>query len=120
MDLTGYEGDAMPTGYESTPHGEKAVSAEDVELAELRAAKARERAARAGLSAARSFEESAVQHERVAKTQDWTVQQGVPEVDMHRASAIKHRQAAAEDRKLAERKRRESATDLASPASASD
>ncbi|WP_225520747.1 hypothetical protein [Mycobacterium avium] len=76
--------------------------------------------ARAGLSAARSFEESAVQHERVAKTQDWTVQQGVPEVDMHRASAIKHRQAAAEDRKLAERKRRESAADLASPASASD
>ncbi|GAB5006036.1 hypothetical protein JHV666_12680 [Mycobacterium avium subsp. hominissuis] len=39
---------------------------------------------------------------------------------MHRASAIKHRQAAAEDRKLAERKRRESAADLASPASASD
>ncbi|MBZ4612803.1 hypothetical protein GBP66_19095, partial [Mycobacterium avium subsp. hominissuis] len=25
MDLTGYEGDAMPTGYESTPHGEEAV-----------------------------------------------------------------------------------------------
>lgn len=92
--------------------GEKAFTAEDVEHAERRVAVARERAARAGLSAAQSFEESALQHERVAKMQDSTVAQGVPQTDVHRRSAIKHRQAAAEDRKLAELKRKESEADL--------
>jgi len=106
----------MPTGREPAPPGESAFTAEDVELAERRVAMARERAARAGLSAARSFEESAIQHERVAKSQDWVVRQGVPHRDVHRESALKHRQAAAEDRKLAELKRRESEADLAAGA----
>lgn len=104
----------MPTGSESSPPDEKTVTAEDVEFAERRAAAARERAARAGLSAANSFEKSALHHERVAKMQDWTVAQGVPHTDVHRKSAIKHREAAAEDRKLAELKRKESEADLAS------
>jgi hypothetical protein len=104
----------MPAETEPPPQSEKAFTAQDVERAERRAAAARERAARAGLSAARSFEQSALQHERVARTQDWTVAQGVPHTDVHRLSAIKHRQAAEEDRKLAELKRRESEADLAS------
>lgn len=99
----------MPTGREPAPPGENAFTARDVELAERRVAMARERAARAGLSAARSFEESAIQHERVAKSQDWVVRQGVPHRDVHR-------EAAAEDRKLAELKRRESEADLAAGA----
>lgn len=102
----------MPAETEPPPESELAVTAEDVERAERRAAAARERAARAGLSAARSFEQSALQHERVARTQDWTVAQGVPHTDVHRLSAIKHRQAAEDDRKLAELKRRESEADL--------
>ena len=56
----------MPTGSESRSAGEEAVTAEDVELAERRVTAARERAAQAGLSAARSIEESARQHERIA------------------------------------------------------
>lgn len=103
----------MPTGYEPSPRGEKAFTAEDVESAEHRAAAARERAARAGLSAAQSFEDSAIQHERVAKIQDLTVAQGVLHTEVHRRSAMKHREAAAEDRKLAELKRKESEADLA-------
>lgn len=104
----------MPTGNEPSPRSEKAFTAEDVALAEHNAAAARERAARAGLSAAHSFEESAIQHERVAKIQDQTVEQGVSHDDVHRRSALKHRQAAEEDRKLAELKRKESEADLAS------
>lgn len=106
----------MPTGTESSPRNENTFTAEDVELAERRVAMARERAARAGLSAADSFEKSAIQHERVARTQDWTVAQGVPHTEVHRESALKHREAAAEDRKLAELKRRESEADLAAGA----
>lgn len=104
----------MPAENEPPPRSEKAVTAEDVERAERRAAAARERAARAGLSAARSLEQSALRHERVAKTQDGTVEQGVLHTDAHRQSAVQHRQAAAEDRKLAELKRKESEADLAS------
>ncbi|OBJ05171.1 hypothetical protein [Mycobacterium sp. 1465703.0] len=103
----------MPTGNEVSPLGEKAVTAAEIERAEHRAAAARERAARAGLSAAQSFEQSAIQHERVAKIQDWTVEQGVLHSDVHRSSAIKHRQAAEEDRRLAALKRKESEADLA-------
>ena len=91
---------------------EQAVTAEDVDRAESRAAEARERAALAGLSAARSFEESALQHERVAKVQDVTVAQGASHSEVHRESASRHRQAAAEDRKLAQQKRKESEADL--------
>lgn len=104
----------MPTSNEPRARGEKAFTAEDVELAEHNAAAARERAARAGLSAAHSFEESAILHERVAEIQDWGVQQGVSHTDVHRRSALKHRQAAEEDRRLAELKRKESGADLAS------
>ena len=86
--------------------GEQAFTAEDAELAERRAAAARERAAHAGLSAARSFEESALKHEEVARVQDAAVQQGVSHVGVHR-------EFAAEDRKLAELKRKESEADLA-------
>lgn len=106
----------MPIGNEPSPRGEKAFTAEDVELAEHDAAAARVRAARAGLSAAQSFEASAVRHERVAKIQDQAVQQGVLHTDVHRRSALKHRQAAEEDRKLAALKRKESQADLAAAA----
>lgn len=92
---------------------EEAVTAMDVERAERRAAAARERAAHAGLSAARSFEESALKHEEVARVQDWAVERGVSHVGVHRESAAKHRAAAAEDRKLADLKRKESEADLA-------
>jgi hypothetical protein len=91
---------------------EKAFTADDVDLAERRAAAARERAAHAGLSAARSIEESARHHEHIAKVQDVTVAQGVSHPNVHRESALRHRQAAADDRKLAEEKRRESEADL--------
>jgi hypothetical protein len=106
----------MPTGNEPSPRAETAVTAEDVELAERNAAAARERAARAGLSAAQSFEASAARHERVAEIQDQTVQLGISHDDVHRRSAAKHRQAAQDDRKLAELKRRESEADLAQDA----
>ncbi|BBY38410.1 hypothetical protein MMAN_25440 [Mycobacterium mantenii] len=99
----------MLTGREPTPPGEKAVTAEEIELAERRAAVARERAVCAGLSAAQSFEDSAIQHERVAKLQDRAVERGVLDVDRHRRSAVFHRKAAEDDRKLAELKRKESA-----------
>ncbi|HTX96213.1 MAG TPA: hypothetical protein VME67_15930 [Mycobacterium sp.] len=102
----------MTTGHQSPSPGEDAITAKDVEFAERRAAAARERPARAGLAAAQSFEESAARHERVAKIQDWTVEQGVPHTDVHRKSAIRHREAAAEDRKLAQLKRKESEADL--------
>ncbi|OBH24405.1 hypothetical protein A5692_05005 [Mycobacterium sp. E342] len=92
---------------------EEALTAKDVERAERRAAAARQRAAHAGLSAARSFEESALGHERVARVQDEAVEQGVSHVGVHRESAVHHREFAAEDRKLAELKRKESEADLA-------
>lgn len=103
----------MSTANKPPPQGEKAFGAEDVEVAERRVAAARERAALAGLSAAHSLEESAAQHERIAKVQDSCVEQGVPHPDVHRRSASVHREAAAEDRELAERKREESEADLA-------
>lgn len=99
----------MVTGQQ---HPEKAVTAEDVELAERRVADARERAAYAGLSAARSIEESARQHDRVASVQDQTVERGASRIAVHEESASRHRQAAADDRKMAEQKRRESEADL--------
>ncbi len=99
----------MATGQEPF---ERAFTAEDVELAERRAAHARERAAHAGLSAARSIEESARHHEHFAKAQDVSVAQGVSHTNVHRESAMRHRQAAAEDRKLADEKRKESEADL--------
>lgn len=102
----------MSTGHDSPTPGEGTVTAEDVGLAERRAREARERAAHAGLSAARSIEESARYHEEVAKVQDRTVAQGVSDTDLHRRSATLHRQAAADDRDLAKRKREESEADL--------
>ncbi|CAM3175675.1 hypothetical protein MYCO108962_04130 [Mycobacterium colombiense] len=104
----------MSTESGPSPRDENAVTAADVERAEHAAAAARERAARAGLSAAHSFEESAVQHDRVAEIQDWSVEQGVSHTDVHHRSALKHRQAAEEDRKLARLKREESEADLTS------
>ncbi len=74
----------MATKHEPLVPGKEDVTAQDVERAERRVAEARERAALAGLSAARSFEESARQHERLASVQDRTVAQGVSAVDMHR------------------------------------
>ncbi len=102
----------MAAGQERSPSGEEAVTAEDVDVAERGAADARARAAHAGLSAARSIEESARHHEQVAKVQDLTVAQGVSDTDVHRTSARRHRQEAADDRKLAEQKRTESEADL--------
>ncbi len=88
------------------------MTPEDVDRAEHSAAEARERAAHAGLSAARSIEESARHHEIVARVQDVSVAQGVSRTNVHRESAMRHRQAAADDRKLAEEKRKESEADL--------
>lgn len=99
---------------ENEPSSENAVTAEDVALAERNAGAARERAARAGLSAAHSLEETAAEHERFARIQDQSVQQGVSHTAEHRRSALKHRQAAEDDRRLAELKRKESEADLAS------
>jgi hypothetical protein len=101
----------MTTGHEPPSPGEEAVTAEDLKLAERRVAEARERAAHAGLSAARSIEESARYHEEVAQVQDQTVEQGVSDTGVHRRSAIRHRQAAVDDRNLAERLRKESEVD---------
>jgi hypothetical protein len=112
MTCTGHEGDAMSTSHEPAPAVDKLVTAEIVE-AERRASEARERAAHAGLSAARSFEESAIQHERVAEIQDRGVEQGVSDVGVHQRSAAVHRQAAADDRYLARLKRTESEACLA-------
>ena len=67
-----------------------------------------------GTSAAHSLEKSAFQHQRIAEIQDQTVQQGVSHTEVHRRSALKHRHAAEDDRKLAELKRKESEADLAS------
>jgi hypothetical protein len=102
----------MATGPEPLSPSEQRFTAEDVDLAERRAADARERAARSGLSAARSIDESARSHERVANIQDVTVEQRASHDDVHRKSAARHRQAAADDRKMAERKRNASEADL--------
>ena len=83
-----------------------------MDVAERRVAEVRERAAHAGLSAARSIYESARCHERVAKVQDRTVELGASDIDVHLQSAIRHRQAAAEDRDLAEWMGKESEADL--------
>jgi len=107
------KGGDMTAGHEPPSPGEEAVTADDVELAERRVAEARKRAAHAGLSAAASIEESARYHEQFAKVQDQAVEQGAPGTGIHRRSAILHRQAAVDDRDLAERKRRESEADLA-------
>ncbi len=102
----------MATGHEPPSQGEQNLTQEDVDLAERRAAQARERAAHAGLSAAQSIAASAQSHQRLADLQDVTVAQGVLDADAHRESAIRHRQAAAEDCDLAEQKRTESEADL--------
>lgn len=102
----------MATETQPPAPGEQAFTAADVELTERRAAEARERAAHAGLSAARSFEESARRHEQLAQVQDRTVELGLSHTDQHRESASRHRAAAAEDHKLAKLKRKESEADL--------
>ncbi|WP_082951712.1 hypothetical protein [Mycobacterium sp. 852002-51057_SCH5723018] len=102
----------MATGGERPSPGKETVTADDVELAERRVTAARERAAHAGLSAARSIEESARLHERVAKVQEVTVEQGASETGVHRRSIARHREAATDDRQLAEQKRAESQADL--------
>jgi hypothetical protein len=56
----------MATGQEPPPDDETVI-AEEMERAERGVAEARDRAARAGLAAARSLDESARFHERVAK-----------------------------------------------------
>nr|WP_246133615.1 hypothetical protein [Mycobacterium helveticum] len=104
----------MATGPEP-PAPDDFVTAEAAELAERRAAAARERAAHAGLSAAESFEASARAHEQVARVQDHTVDQGASHSAVHRESATRHRAAAAEDREIGTRKRQESEADLSSP-----
>ncbi len=102
----------MDTGHGRPSSSEEPFTAEDVNLAERRAARARERAAHAGLSSAESIAASAQCHQRLAQVQDETVAQGVLDADTHRESAIRHRQAAADDRELAEAKRKESEADL--------
>jgi hypothetical protein len=102
----------MAAVYEPPLASQEVVTAEDVDFAERRAAEAPERAARAGLSTARSIEESARQHERVANVQDVTVEQGVSDVDVLRRSAIRHNQAAADDRRVAEQRRKEFEAEL--------
>ena len=106
------KGSAMATGHEPPSPGEESVTAEDVDLAEDRAKEAGERAAHAGLAAARSIEESARFHEQVANGQVRTIEQGASDAGAHQKSVIRHRQAAADDRKAAEQKRKESEADL--------
>jgi hypothetical protein len=86
--------------------GEQSVTAKDVEVAERRANEARRGAAYAGLSAARSIEESARQHEHVAEM--------ATESGTHPESARRHRQAASDDHAMAAQKRKESEADLRS------
>jgi hypothetical protein len=94
------------------PAAEEPVTAADLIVAERRVKEARERAARAGLSAARSFEETARLHQQVAQMQDQTADLSPSEMGVHRELAIRHRNAADEDRALANQKRRESEADL--------
>ena len=102
----------MATGYEPPSASEEVVTPEDVDFAERRAPEARERAARSGLSAARSIEESARQHERIADVQDVAVEQSVSDVDVRKESAVRHRRAAADDRRVAEQMRKEFEAEL--------
>ncbi len=88
------------------------TAAEEVEIAERRADKARIRAAHAGLSAAQSLERTARSHDEVAAVQKTTIQQGISHTEVHEKSAAKHRKAADHDRLIAEAKRRESQADL--------
>lgn len=88
------------------------VTAADVEFAERRAEEARERAGYAGLSAARSLNESARLHEEVAQVQDLTIAQGASRTEVHERSAARHRKAAETDRMVAERKINEAKADL--------
>jgi hypothetical protein len=102
----------MAAAHQPPSPGEEPVTAEDVALAERRAAQAREGAAHAGLSAAHSLEESARLHEQVAQVEQRGVEQGVAGPDVPRKSVTRHQQAADEDRALAEQKRRESEANL--------
>lgn len=109
--------DAAVSGYAfsmSNDNEPRSVTAEDVEIAERRAAEARERAAHAGLSAARSFERSAHFHEEVAQVQEVMLEHPIPAPEVNEASSARHRRAAAEDRDMAKRKRDESLADLES------
>ncbi|MCV7283555.1 hypothetical protein H7J88_28355 [Mycolicibacterium flavescens] len=87
----------------------------DVQAAEERAREARDRAARAGLSAAESFERSARLHEELAGLQQDTASRGIPAPEVNLESSARHREAAQEDRTLAHRKREESEADLNGP-----
>ena len=98
----------MATGNQSR---EQAITAKDVEFAERRAAAARERAAHAGLSAARSFEEwPNTRNSRTYKT-------GASSKACLRLAYIANRRPSIakqrSNRKLAELKRKESEADLA-------
>src|SRR5262249_1128040 len=104
-------GDAMDTGHEPSSPGQSFTAA-DVELAESRAKEARERAARAGLAAAKSFEESARCHKEVARVQEGNVEHGVPLTEVHQEAVIRHREAAERDHAMAEQKWMESEADL--------
>ncbi|OBI86449.1 hypothetical protein [Mycobacterium asiaticum] len=79
----------------------------DLKDAENRVAHAREAAGRSALSAAKSLEESARAHDEVAGIEESAVNRDRHEIDRLRRSAKQHHAFAAEDRDLAEKKRKE-------------
>jgi hypothetical protein len=83
------------------------ITAEDVRRAARRAQDARERARRAHLAAADSLDQSARRHEEVARMHQLAVEAGRGDPAVHGAAARRHREAATEDRAMAEQKRRE-------------
>ncbi|KUI22950.1 hypothetical protein AU193_10045 [Mycobacterium sp. GA-1285] len=85
---------------------------DEVHEAERRAARARERAAHVGLSAAKSFERSAKRHDELADTQQDSIRRGMPAPEVNEESSARHREAADEDRHLAQRKRDQSEAGL--------
>ncbi|SEH57955.1 hypothetical protein SAMN04489835_1659 [Mycolicibacterium rutilum] len=94
------------------PEPDPPVTEVAVVEAQRRAREAREQAAHAGLSAAKSIERSARRHEEVAELQEQTAAKGIPAPEVNHASAARHRNAAQDDYTLARKKRAESEADL--------
>lgn len=76
-------------------------------IAARRAEEARQRARDAARLAAKSFEDSAGVHERVAQVLEQAAASGTSDASEHRRAAARHHQEAAEDRRMAQRKRLE-------------
>ena len=83
-----------------------ASTVREAAIARRKAEEAHERARHAALLAAKSFEDSAGVHERVAQVlEQAAAESGTPDASKHRRAAARHHQAAAEDRQMARLKR---------------